>query len=188
MTATTKSRVRVLMACMLVTTMLAGCGVQGEKAPASGTGTESPPVVEATPTPVTDVEKQEKEIVVFEADDQLLELVESKTKVTYGTDEELVTKAMEALQQQHGEKTVSLWNKLEIKSTKLEANQAIIDISIPDEARVGSSAELFTLEALKKTLFQFDFVHTIELLIDGEKKEDLMGHVELEHPMKRENN
>lgn len=46
--------------------------------------------------------------------------------------------------------------------------------------------EQFALEALKNTLFQFDEVKSIELLVDGEVVESLIGHAELEHPILRD--
>jgi hypothetical protein len=44
---------------------------------------------------------------------------------------------------------------------------------------------MFAIDALQKTFFQFDEVQSLELLVDGNQIESLMGHVELEHPMTR---
>lgn len=52
----------------------------------------------------------------------------------------------------------------------------------PCLAQVG---EQFAIEALKHILFQFGKVSSIELLVEGEHKESLMGHIDLERPMIR---
>lgn len=60
-----------------------------------------------------------------------------------------------------------------------------MDVHMPDEARLGAGGEQFALDALTKTMFQFDEVKSVELLVDGAKVESLMGHVDLEHPLTR---
>jgi hypothetical protein len=42
------------------------------------------------------------------------------------------------------------------------------------------------MQAIPKTLFQFQEVKTIELLVDGKKLDSLMGHVDLPHPIPRQ--
>lgn len=67
----------------------------------------------------------------------------------------------------------------------LKDGQVTVDLSLPDAARLGSPGEEMLLDALKKTLFQFSEVKTIEILLDGKQVESLMGHMELPHPIKR---
>ena len=62
-----------------------------------------------------------------------------------------------------------------------------IDVHIPDDARLGSGGELLALDALKETMFQFEELNNLELLIDGKALESFMGHSELEHPISRNN-
>ncbi|GJM74873.1 hypothetical protein HMSSN036_70890 [Paenibacillus macerans] len=67
-----------------------------------------------------------------------------------------------------------------------EANgELALDIELPDEARLGAGGEALAIDALKKTMFQFDEVKQIEVTVGGEKVESLMGHADLEHPITR---
>ncbi|PYE48021.1 GerMN domain-containing protein [Paenibacillus barcinonensis] len=59
-------------------------------------------------------------------------------------------------------------------------------VHIPDEARLGAGGELLFLAVLQQTMFQFEEVHSIQLLVDGQQTESLMGHVELQNPILRE--
>lgn len=81
---------------------------------------------------------------------------------------------------------LALWQPIEITSVELTDGLVVLDIHLPDEARLGAPGEMLVIETLKKTLFQFDFVQGIQLLVDGAEVETLMGHVELEYPMVRE--
>ncbi|KQN99909.1 GerMN domain-containing protein [Paenibacillus sp. Leaf72] len=79
-----------------------------------------------------------------------------------------------------------MW-KDEIILNKLEVSHGniILDLHVPPTALLGSGGEQFAIEALKHTFFQFGEVSSIELLVDGEHKESLMGHIDLERPMIR---
>ncbi|MNP82329.1 hypothetical protein D3C76_1809300 [compost metagenome] len=50
---------------------------------------------------------------------------------------------------------------------------------------MGSGGELLFLDVLKQTMFQFEEVQSIQLMVDGKETESLMGHVELENPIVR---
>ncbi|MNC60821.1 Sporulation and spore germination [compost metagenome] len=80
-----------------------------------------------------------------------------------------------------------LWGGIELKSLKFADGQITMDIHKPDEAQLGAGGEALAISALAQTLFQFEEVKSIEVLVDGEQVESLMGHVDLEHPMTREN-
>lgn len=69
---------------------------------------------------------------------------------------------------------------------KLSDGTLTVDIHIPDDARLGAGGEAFAIEALTKTLFQFDEIKAIDVLVDGQAAESMMGHVTLEHPIHRE--
>ena len=71
------------------------------------------------------------------------------------------------------------------KTAEFKDGLVTVDINLPNEARLGSGGESLAIDALKATLFQFQEVNEIELLVDGAKVDTLMGHVELEYPMKR---
>ncbi|WP_028610593.1 GerMN domain-containing protein [Paenibacillus harenae] len=171
----TGSKTRGLLAFIVLASALAGCGVQESPAENPGNAIEEPTAA-----------IQEREAVIYYTDAELLETVEQSVKLSYSTDEELVKAAVEALRQEAGGNAQALWKPIEITSVGLTDGQVNLDIHIPDEARLGAPGEMLVIETLQKTLFQFEFVQSIDLLVDGDAVESLMGHVDLEHPIKKE--
>lgn len=191
----TISKTRGLLAFIVLACTLAGCGGQDKPQEQPGSAIEEPsptltpspePSPTSTPSPEPTAVVNEREAVIYLTDAELLETVEKKVKLTYESDLDLVKAALAALQQDDGENALSLWKPIEIKSAELSEGQVTIDIHVPDEARLGAPGELLVIETLQKTLFQFEFVQAIDILMDGEAVESLMGHVDLEHPMKKE--
>ncbi|OMC69266.1 hypothetical protein BK126_11705 [Paenibacillus sp. FSL H7-0326] len=133
------------------------------------------------------VETKEANIQVYYTDPELLELKSAMQTISYKTDWSKYEAAFKALQHSDSEELVPLWSE-EITINKLEVDggNITLDLKIPATANLGSSGESFAIDGLKQTFFQFEEVESLELLIDGEQKESLMGHVELEHPMTRE--
>ncbi|MGF7047994.1 hypothetical protein J2T13_002500 [Paenibacillus sp. DS2015] len=129
--------------------------------------------------------KQSETITSYYTDSQAMELVKSQQEIQYSNDIEKYIAAFETLQIDSNPEFIPLWGKVELKSLTSSNGELSIDIHLPDEARLGSGGEMFALEALQNTLFQFKEVKSIDLTVDGESSESLMGHVELEHPMVR---
>ena len=50
----------------------------------------------------------------------------------------------------------------------------------------GSSGEINTVYAIVNTLTQFATVHQVQLLIEGEQKETLAGHLDISQPLERD--
>lgn len=171
-----------LLAVIILSAAIVGCGVQGK--PDNNLGSTAAPTASPTPEPTPVL--NEKEAIIYLTDAELLETVEQPVKLTFETDADLVKAAIAELQKDAGENALSLWKPIEVKTVELADGLVTLDIHLPDEARLGAPGEMFVIETLKKTLFQFDFVKSIELLVDGAKIETLMGHVELEHPMNKE--
>ena len=132
----------------------------------------------------TPVDPSKKEsIKVYFTDSQAMELIESETEITYLNESKKYEEAFKALQKGDNAELISLWEKIELLSLDFKGDAITMDINLPDEARLGSGGEMFAIEALRNTFFQFDEVKSIELLVNGAKVESLMGHVDLEHPM-----
>jgi hypothetical protein len=180
--------IAVAAACAL---LLSGCGSDNPDDNSGGTSVTASPSAEpaetssatVSETPIPEPPKQE--VSVYVTDEQLTELIERKVTISYGNEADLAAKAVSALQENEGA-NFSLWHGITVNSVKLDGDVATIDISFPDEARLGAPGELMLIDSLKKTMFQFPFINGIELLVDGEQTESVMGHVELEHPMARE--
>ncbi|MRN53313.1 hypothetical protein GJB61_09950 [Paenibacillus sp. LC-T2] len=147
------------------------------------------PTASATPasTEPAAPEKQSQSIAVYFTDSQLMDLVPAKATISFADDVEKYTEAFKALQASDNTELVSLWSKIELKSLKYENGQVLMDIHKPEEAQLGAGGEAFAISALTQTFFQFSEVKSVEMLVDGEQVESLMGHVDLEHPMTREN-
>lgn len=122
-----------------------------------------------------------QEIKVFLADDEIMDLYPSDRSIRYTEELDKYEEAFKELQKAEPGK-ISLWEKVILNSVQFTESEVTLDISLPDEARLGSGGEAMAIDALKQTYFQFDEVKELELTVDGEKLESLMGHVELEHP------
>ncbi|MCK8490080.1 GerMN domain-containing protein [Paenibacillus sp. MBLB2552] len=135
-------------------------------------------------TPEAGVEKLT--IQVYFTDDDLMDLKPTSREIAFTVDRSKYESAFEALQKAD-DGLLSLWEKVVLNTVTFDETngQLNLDISLPDEARLGAGGESLALEALKNTMFQFDEVKQIELTLDGAQVESLMGHVDLEHPMSR---
>lgn len=123
-------------------------------------------------------------IETYFTDDQMMELIKESKQITYKQEKDKYLTALQALQSSDTQ-LFSLWGKVQFHTADLKEGQLVIDITLPDEARLGAGGEALALDALKQTIFQFSEVQSIELLVDGVQVDTLMGHVELEHPMNR---
>ncbi|MFD2116674.1 GerMN domain-containing protein [Paenibacillus yanchengensis] len=144
-------------------------------------------IVYETDKTINQVNDQTEEIFVYFVDSQVTKLKQSKTEIIYTNGIDKYEEVFKALQSNSHSNLVSLWNKIELNAMKFHEGVLTIDIHIPDKARLGSSGELLALDALKETMFQFEEIHSLELLIDGKSLESFMGHTELEHPISRNN-
>ncbi|WP_161487850.1 GerMN domain-containing protein [Paenibacillus glacialis] len=129
--------------------------------------------------------KQSTKIQVYYTDTDATLLQKSEYEIHFANDTEKYQSAFKALQDDSNPDLISLWSKITLKTLSFNSGKVTLDIHMPDEARLGAGGEQFALDALKNTLFQFEEVKSIELLVDGAAVESLMGHADLEHPMVR---
>ncbi|MNO45013.1 Sporulation and spore germination [compost metagenome] len=177
------------------TTVVNGAGSNegvDDAAPTATATASAQPTAEATASPAateqpTAPAKQSQSISVYYTDPQQMELVPAKSEISYTDDVEKYSEAYKGLQNSGNPDQVPLWGGIELKSLKFADGQITMDIHKPDEAQLGAGGEALAISALAQTLFQFEEVKSIEVLVDGEQVESLMGHVDLEHPMTREN-
>ncbi|UHA73021.1 GerMN domain-containing protein [Paenibacillus sp. 481] len=137
--------------------------------------------------PPKQANKQEKSIQVYVTDDQLMELKSYNKTISFTNEEEKYKAAAEALKQTDQADTIALWENVQFKSIVMKDGTLTLDVHIPQQANLGSGGEQLALDAMTKTIFQFDEVQAIDILIDGKATESLMGHVTLDHPIKRSN-
>ena len=131
--------------------------------------------------------KQTQSIQAYYTDPQQMDLVTAAATISFANDNEKYSEAFKALQSSSNTEQVPLWGGIELKTLDFKDGQVVMDIHKPDEAQLGAGGESLAISALAKTFFQFEEVKSVELLVDGEQVESLMGHVDLEHPLTREN-
>ncbi|AJS61466.1 hypothetical protein UB51_09890 [Paenibacillus sp. IHBB 10380] len=176
--------------CTLIVSLLMLIGVGCGQNPLSDAGT--PTVLSSNNQDVSatvgkeEDKEQSQKIQVYFTDPQAMELEKTEQDIQFANNTEKYQEAFKALQKDSNPELISLWSKMELKTISFSEGMITLDIHMPDEARLGAGGEQFALEALKNTLFQFDEVKSIELLVDGEVVESLMGHAELEHPILRD--
>ena len=120
------------------------------------------------------------------ADDELISLKELKADIEYADSKEKIEEAFKALQKDGPKAEMSLWKNVKLLNVKVEGEAVTIDVHLPDEARLGAPGEELAMESIQKTMFQFDDVASLDILVDGEQVESLMGHDELDHPIKKQ--
>lgn len=184
-------KISVVGAAFVLAAALVGCGQKPQAAPEITP--ESPPAV-ADPNvsqgagqndvEATEPEMQTAQIELYYTDDNLMELTKVQREIKFQEDQEKYSEAFKQLQVAESG-LFSLWQKVVLNTASLADGILHIDIQLPDEARLGSGAEVLAIDSLKATMFQFEEVQKLELTVDGEQVESLMGHVELEHPMTR---
>lgn len=126
-------------------------------------------------------------IRTYYTDTELMHLIETNKEITYPSQLEKYMESFKALQKSDSEDQLTLWSdQIVVHQIKFEQGKLTFDIALPDEARLGSGGEALAIEAFKQTMFQFDEVKSLDLLVDGKALDSLMGHVELEHPMTQE--
>ncbi|MDF2926053.1 MAG: hypothetical protein K0R57_4967 [Paenibacillaceae bacterium] len=155
----------------------AGCGQKKTE----GNAAEGPSATPAVSSPSVAPANNEKQISIqsFYSDADLSKLVAKETSIRYSKDEDKYLASLGALKKSPSAELVSLCPNTTFTSAKLNQGKLTVDISLPDEDRLGSPGEGMLLEAFSKTLFQFSEVQSFELLVDGKKPDSLMGHYEL---------
>ncbi|MGG1877007.1 GerMN domain-containing protein [Paenibacillus cisolokensis] len=152
----------------------------------SGAGGDNSPETGSEDVTSTPADSNKANITLYYTDPEMLGVKQSSREITYTDEQDKYKKTFEALQQSDDADLKPLWSEaITLRSIGLDGGELTIDISKPAEANLGAGGEMYALDALRQTFFQFEEVQAIELLLEGEKVESLMGHVELEHPMNR---
>lgn len=171
----------LIMLLSLVMVIGAGCG---EKPPNASKGA---PSESSNNSPNPEESGQSQVILVYYTDEQVEQLIEKEANITFTDEIEKYQQTFAALQMSNESDLVSLWAKVQLNSLAFDSGVLTLDVHIPDEARLGSGGEQFALQALTDTFWQFEEITAIDILVDGEMQESLMGHVDLEHPIVRDN-
>lgn len=187
-------RKRIGMAIMLLLLVLAGCGQATlEKTPKE---TESPSeTTQADPTNTTaqvaPAEPAEpavpsKNIDVYMANGDLTELRKVNVSITYQEEADKYRLAFIELTRSVDPELEPLWREHHLKGIYMKEGILHVDVVISTDEQLGSTGEMMALLALQNTFFQFDEISEIQILVDGEIQETLMGHVDISKPFKKQ--
>jgi hypothetical protein len=182
-------RTSALAAVLAVALAAAGCG---QKPEGSGAASPSPGNPAAgSPAGVSSGEKTgqppvQLHIKTYYGDEQAVQLVEAEAAISFKEEKDKYITGLEALKKApSGSKLIPLAEALGFKSAALQNGKLTVDLTVSGEGRLGAPGEAMLLEAIKKTLFQFPEVGSVDILVDGKAADSLMGHMELPHPIKR---
>ncbi|GIP37408.1 hypothetical protein J31TS4_06880 [Paenibacillus sp. J31TS4] len=137
-----------------------------------------------SPSPTANAQKT-MQIKSYYGDESGEKLVEKASEIKYTTDSSKYLAALATLKSSPDPKLGALLSGFTFTSAKIDEGNLVVDLKIDPSGRWGAQGELLTLDALKKTLFQFSEVKTLDILLEGKQEESLMGHVSFPHPIKR---
>jgi germination protein M len=167
----------LLSTMVILTLVLFGCG--GGKPGALLTDAAAPKTTEeGTGASKEEGAGQRAVVVLYYTDEQLMELIPIKKELQWDNEQEKYTLIFDNLTKAPTTSELSLWEGWKVGEIQLTDGILTVDL-FPSSAAVGSSAERLMLLSLLQTMFQFEEIKEIKLLIDGSIAETLAGHLEL---------
>jgi len=149
----------------------AGCGKPQTDGTAAGSALQERPM--------------EAAIKIYFGNEQGQQLVERTARITYNNAGDKYLATLNALRSSPDPMLVPLFSGITFRSAELKERQLTVDLSVSKDGQWGAPGEELTLQALKRTVFQFPEVDRLVVLVDGRKVESLMGHVDLPYPIYR---
>ena len=131
-------------------------------------------------------EKKEKDIILYFADDKLMNLVAEKTEVQIDQEpleEVILTKLKQGPKSEKLRRTIS--PHIQILGVEVVDSTAQVNIS-SSGLHGGSTEEVFFIASIVKSLTELDYIDKVQFLVDGKKVESLMGHIYAKEPFTRE--
>ena len=182
-------RIRSILTVLLLGSMLAaaGCAAKTTSGAAPTDTATTAPTEAVSPSPSTAPTEAAKETIkIYYANNDGSELVEKTAQIESEPTDAKYLKALKLLTATDDSSLFPLAKGLDFKTAELKDGTLTVDLSIQDEGRLGSGGEELLMNALQKTVFQFPEVTALELLVDGKQTDSLMGHVGLDHPIKKQ--
>lgn len=175
-------RIAVIATGLLALLLAAGC-LGKEPSKRTGEGENKPPISD---------EPQETtvEVTLYFADDQAMQLVKEKRKVTKGDEplEEVVIRELIKGPAQPGHnRTVPEETKL--LSVSVVDGVAYVNFSKEFKTKHwgGSTGETMTLMSVTRTLCELEGIEKVQFLLEGDKMDTLAGHVDTSEPLEPSN-
>lgn len=131
---------------------------------------------------------QERLVKLYFSDQQMLNLIPETRKVRTG--ENFYQQVLEELLRGPDNKELcrTIPEGTELLSFSLEGKTATVnfDRNLRERHWGGSTAELFTVYSIVDTLTQFPEIEKVSFLLDGEKIDSLVEHVDLTEPLEKD--
>lgn len=140
------------------------------------------------PTPTTSSEK--KEVVLYfvnnkyidTGDENLEKLIPEKRIIEYGDislEEAIVKELMKG--PENDNLSTLIPTNVKLLGVEVSDNTAFVNFA-QEGLHGGSMQEIFTIDQIVGSLLELDNVKKVQFLIDGEKAESLMGHLDTSEP------
>lgn len=168
-----------LFSLVVFMTLLSGCNSQSSTQEVEAKK-DTAEVEQVVPSPAVKEEKEKTLVQLFMTDESAEEVVELQTELIWNNQSKYKT-VFQALTSSHGNTAISLWEDWNLIDASIADGLLTLNLDGPEEG-VGSSIERLMLLSLLKTMFQFSEVEKVQILIGGEKKETLSGHIDIFDP------
>lgn len=127
-------------------------------------------------------ERDDESIKVFLPNEDATELVEVDVEPSNGRPiEEVVIDELKADRETSSDYTKAIRDDIDVNSVRVEGDLAIVDFS-SQNLHGGSAEESFIINSVVKSLIALDGIERVQFLVDGEVRDTLMGHYEIEEP------
>ena len=143
------------------------------------------------PAPDSAARQREHEVTLFFPNQEYIQtgradlpmLKEIPRKVE-ASDEELIAKVLDELRKPPAEEgyTTALHDELKVLASRREDRRAYVDFS-SQNLYGGSLQETLLVHQIVQTLTALPGIDEVQFLVDGEKRESLMGHISTDEPL-----
>ncbi len=132
-------------------------------------------------------EKVTKTVKVYYSDEQAENLVEKEIDIELSEGESLEEKTLQSLKiKPKDSKTFNAVDEnIKFNSVKVQDKIATVDLS-GDNLNGASTQEAFLIDSVVAALTSLDTVDKVQFVVDGEKVESLMGHIEVTKPFTKD--
>lgn len=121
-------------------------------------------------------------ILTGDSDLDTIIAVEREVKVKEKPVEEVILEELK--NEPEDEKLVTMVGKVKVLSVETAKNTAYVNLS-GENLHGGSLEELLILQQIVLSLTELEDINQVQFLVDGSKRDTLMGHITIEEPLKR---
>ena len=144
-----------------------------------------------TPPPNSSDRQREQEVTLFFPNQEYIQtgqadlpMLKEVTRMVEANDEDLIAKVLAELRKPPADEgyTTALHDELEILAARREDRRAYVDFS-SENLYGGSLQETLLVHQIVRTLTSLPGIDEVQFLVEGEKRESLMGHISTDEPL-----